>query len=78
MNGFMNQTAGGLIVHNVYPLTKFSGLFKSGGKQGDDGSVVHGLGDGKGSGAIASDDAKVCIRCKKSSDNLDVALLGCQ
>jgi hypothetical protein len=39
--------------------------------------VVEALGDGKSSGAIGSNIARICIRCKESLDNLDVAVLGC-
>ena len=53
-------------------------LGESGLEQGGDGGVVEVLGAGKGSGAIVSNDARICIRCKESPDNLDVALLGCQ
>ena len=51
-------------------------LGESGFQQGGDGGVVLGLGEGKGSGAFVSKDARVCIRCKESPDYLDVANLG--
>ena len=50
-------------------------LGKSGLKQSDDGGVVEGLGEDKGSAAIGSNDARVCIRCKESAADPPPALI---
>ena len=54
-----------------------SNLGESGLEQGNDGGVVVEFGIIESSEAIVSNDAGICICCKESPDNLDVAVLGC-